>query len=630
MALHVALTHQTRYDYDRRVQMGPQVIRLRPAPHSRTPILSYALKIEPAGYFLNWQQDPHGNFMARVVYPDKVDHFHVDVDLVADMVVYNPFDFFLEPDAETYPFEYAPALREDLEPFLGVEAPTPLLAEWLARVPRDRKTQSVDFLVELNRRLQGDIGYVIRMEPGVQAPEQTLSLGSGSCRDSGWLLVQILRHLGIAARFVSGYLIQLVPDVKSLDGPSGTDRDFTDLHAWAEAYLPGAGWVGLDPTSGLLAGEGHIPLACTPHPISAAPITGAVEECGTRFEHQMSVRRTLETPRVTKPYSDEQWRAICDFGEAVDAELESRDVRLTIGGEPTFVASDHPDAAEWNTAATGPTKRRHAGELIKRFSARFAPGGLLHYGQGKWYPGEQLPRWAFSLYWRDDGTPLWSDHALIADEGADDVDAALAEKFLRAVAERLEVEPEDVQPAYEDPWHFVSQERKLPENLDAATNKLDDPFARERLAKVFERGLETPVGFVLPVQRWNAYDGTRRWVSESWSTRSGRLLLVPGDSPVGYRLPLPSLRYLAPLEYPYIVPADPFAEHGELPAPGRDSWINDLFNESLPNASFRRPICIASLTAGGSATAPASCRSRSGSSARQPATRRQATRARRS
>jgi uncharacterized protein (DUF2126 family) len=560
MTLHVALTHKTTYDYDRRVKMGPQVIRLRPAVHARTDIVSYALKIEPEGHFLNWQQDPHGNFLARVVYPDPVDHFHVTVDLVADMVVHNPFDFFLEPAAEKFPFEYDPVVRRDLEPYLETEPMTPAVARWLDEFPHKVRKPTVDFLVALNQQLQEDIRYVIRMEPGVQTPEETLTLASGSCRDSGWLLVQLLRHMGLAARFVSGYLIQLVPDVKSLDGPSGATVDFTDLHAWAEVYLPGAGWVGLDPTSGLLAGEGHIPLACTPHPISAAPITGAVEKCETRFAHDMHVVRIKESARVTKPYSDAQWLAIDTFGKRVDELLQQNDVRLTVGGEPTFVAIDNPDAPEWNTTATGPTKRARAAALIARLKQRFAPQGLLHYGQGKWYPGEQLPRWAFSLYWRRDDKPVWHEPHLIADETVDYAPTPeQARAFLAGVAARLEVSDETMVPVYEDPWHFVAQERKLPENLDAATNKLDDPLARSRLARVVERGLSKEAGYVLPLQVWNSHDGSRRWLTEFWTTRSGKLFLIPGDSPVGFRLPLPSLTHIPPLQYPYMNPADPMS-----------------------------------------------------------------------
>jgi uncharacterized protein (DUF2126 family)/transglutaminase-like putative cysteine protease len=569
MTLHVALNHRTRYEYDRSVQMGPQVIRLRPAPHGRTPILSYALRIEPEGYFINWQQDPHGNFLARVVYPEKVRRFFVEVDLVADMAVRNPFDFFLEPDAEHFPFTYEPALRTDLEPFLATSPAGPLVKQWLRTLGSVEAAPTVGFLVDLNRRLQNEIAYTIRMEPGVQPPEETLALKSGSCRDTGWLLVHLLRHLGLASRFVSGYLIQLVADVKALEGPTGTDRDFTDLHAWAEVYLPGAGWIGLDPTSGLLAGEGHIPLACTPHPISAAPITGGIEECEAQFEHVMKVTRVAESPRVTKPYSDAEWHAIDEFGRSVERQLATDDVRVTIGGEPTFVARDDPDAPEWNTAATGPTKRRFAAELVQRLRARFAPQGLLHYGQGKWYPGEQLPRWAFSLYWRRDQKPIWSNAALIAAEHVDHgATAEQAREFLAGVASRLDLDPDAAIPAYEDPWHFLGEERRLPENLDVTDNRLEDPLARERLARVFERGLTKPVGYVLPVQRWNASAADdRRWASEPWSTRAGKLLLVPGDSPLGFRLPLPSLPYVPTLDYPYVVPADPFTERGELPDP---------------------------------------------------------------
>jgi len=503
MSIHVALHHRTTYSYDRRARMGPQVIRLRPAPHASTPVLSYALKIQPDGHFINWQQDPHGNYQARVVFPDPVESFQVEVDLVADMSIQNPFDFFLEPEAETVPFAYDGELKKELEPYLEPEPAGPLLRAWLDRLPKP-EGGTANFLVDLNQRLENEIEYLVRMEPGVQTCEETLERGRGSCRDSGWLLVEILRHLGFAARFVSGYLIQLVADVKSLDGPSGAESDFTDLHAWAEVYLPGAGWIGLDPTSGLLSGEGHIPLAATPRPSSAAPITGAIEQCEVNFSFDMSVTRVSESPRVTKPYTEDQWRRIDALGDTVDAVLQENDVRLTLGGEPTFVSIDHVDAAEWNTAAVGATKRPIADALIRRLYRKFAPGGLLHFGQGKWYPGEQLPRWAFALYWRRDGVPIWRDERMIAREEIDlapDIDSARV--FAEGIASRLEVSADAVAGVYEDPWHFMEKERRLPGNVTLDDSKLDDPMERDRLAKVLTRGLSKPSGYVLPLQRCN-------------------------------------------------------------------------------------------------------------------------------
>ncbi len=570
MSIHAALKHVTRYDYDRRVGMGPQVVRLRPAAHARTPILSYSLKIEPAEHFINWQQDPHGNYQARIVFPEPVTHFSATVDLVADMAVQNPFDFFLEPDAEEMPFDYDPVLKRELAPYLEPEAPGKKFAAWIADAPK-KTGRTIDYMVALNQKAQSDIEYLVRMEPGVQTPEETLERGKGSCRDSGWLLVEALRHLGFAARFVSGYLIQLKPDVESLDGPSGAGYDFTDLHAWAEVYLPGAGWVGLDPTSGLFAGEGHIPLAATPRPQSAAPITGAVEECEVEFAFDMEVTRVAETPRVTKPYTEEQWAAIDSLGDKIDEALEAGDVRLTLGGEPTFVSAEDQEGDEWNTAAVGPTKRRLADDLIRRLRDRFAPGGMLHYGQGKWYPGEQLPRWSFALYWRKDGHPVWRKPEAIAKERADHAPTAeAAGELARGVAKRLELPPVAAQPIYEDPIHYVDREDQLPPNVTPGDSKLDDPMERARLAKVFKRGLSKPAGFILPVQRWNAKAATRRWMTERWQTRTGPLTLVPGDSPIGFRLPLRSLKHVPKSSFPYILPQDPMLRRAPLPPPPAD------------------------------------------------------------
>ena len=390
MSIHVALHHVMHYRYDRPVVLGPQIIRLRPAPHSRTRILSYSLKIDPAEHFINWQQDPQSNYLARVMFPKPTQELRIEVDLTADLAVVNPFDFFLEPYAKEFPFRYEPVEHRELTPFLVKASATPLVCAYLASIPRAPRV-TIDFLVDLNRRLASDVRYLIRLEPGVQLPEETLEKRSGSCRDSAELLVHLLRHLGLAARFVSGYLIQLVADAKPLEGPAGPSSDFTDLHAWCEVYLPGAGWIGLDATSGLLTGEGHIPLACTPSPQSAAPLSGMMGPGNSTFEHVMTVERVFESSRVSKPYSEKQWIAIDSLGKRVDERLIAEDVRLTMGGEPTFVSSEDPVAPEWNTAALGENKRKIAAELFRRLKARYAPLGLSHFGQGKWYPGEPCP-----------------------------------------------------------------------------------------------------------------------------------------------------------------------------------------------------------------------------------------------
>ncbi len=541
MAIRVAIKHSTEYHYDRLVTLSPHIMRLRPAPHCRTSILSYSLKVEPSRHFINWQQDPFGNYLARLVFPDKTRLLKIDVELIADLAVVNPFDFFLEETAEHFPFTYEPQLRSDLAPYLEIREDGPALKRWLKQVDRS-KQHSVNFLVALNQRLQKDVGYLIRLEPGVQTCEQTLTLKSGSCRDSAWLLVQIFRHLGLAARFVSGYLIQLMPDIKPLDGPAGPANDFTDLHAWVEVYLPGAGWIGLDPTSGLFAGEGHIPLACTPEPSSAAPVTGATSMCEVDFSYANEVVRIHEDPRVTRPYSDTQWQAITALGESTDTLLIESDVRLTMGGEPTFVSIDDMQSAEWNTAALGKKKRQLAGSLIKQLREHFAPGGLLHYGQGKWYPGEPLPRWALSAIWRLDGQPVWQDDKWLASEEQDyQFELAQADQFIKTLVKTLGVPAERIIPGYEDIPHYLLQEANLPADVDPQHSSLKDSLERQRLAALLRRGLDQVTGYAVPL-RWRGADVHEGyWQSSLWTFRSGHMYLLPGDGAMGYRLPLSSL-----------------------------------------------------------------------------------------
>jgi uncharacterized protein (DUF2126 family)/transglutaminase-like putative cysteine protease len=575
VSIHVALNHVMHYRYDRHVALGSQIIRLRPAPHCRTRILSYSLKIDPAEHFINWQQDPQSNYLARVAFIKPARELRIEVDLIAEMAVLNPFDFFLESYAQQFPFIYESTERSELTPFLVKPPATPLVAKYLEELPREPRA-TIDFLVDLNRRVAADVKYLIRMEPGVQLPEETLLKRSGSCRDSAELLVHLLRHLGLAARFVSGYLIQLIADVRPAQGPAGPTHDFTDLHAWCEVYLPGAGWIGLDATSGLLTGEGHIPLACTPSPQSAAPLTGAVEPCETEFEYSMKVARIWEAPRVTKPYSEEQWSAIDSLGRLVDERLSADDVRLTMGGEPTFVSSEDALAPEWNTAALGEKKRTISGELFKRLKLRYAPEGLAHFGQGKWYPGEPLPRWSLNCFWRRDGKPIWRDPELIADETRTYPEAAAnAPWLLGAIAERLGVSGEFIFPAYEDAVYYLWRERKLPVNVNGCEANLTDAGERERLGRIFERTLGDAVGYVLPLARADQGSG---WRSSRWFLRRERCYLIPGDSPLGFRLPLDSQPWVRPGDFPHVIPQDPsqsFAAlkpYGEVRARGAADW----------------------------------------------------------
>ena len=542
MPIHVALCHRTTYEYDREVAIHPQVVRLRPAPHSRTPIVSYSMKVEPEDHFINWQQDPFGNYLGRLVFPEKASKLDITIDLVAEMTTINPFDFFLEEHAEEFPFTYQESLLEELAPYLKISeyaSGVQELAEELAPPVKDEEKTN-DFLVRVNQKVQSLVDYKVRLEVGVQSCEETLEKGSGSCRDSAFLLVQVLRHMGLAARFVSGYLVQLVADEKPLEGPGGPTEDFTDLHAWAEVYLPGAGWVGLDPTSGLMATEGHIPLACTPEPSSAAPISGAVDECETKFSFENTVRRVHEDPRVTKPYSTETWQAIEAVGRWVDIKLESNDVRLTMGGEPTFVSIDDMEGDEWNTTADSPRKRELAMDLTQRLRKTFAPGGMIWMGEGKWYPGEPVPRWAYGIFWRKDGVPIWGSKETEGDPSQPgEYGYEEPRILLRAIARELRIPRKLVIPAYEDTYYYRWKAHSLPTHESVEDCNEEDSLERRTLAELEERGIDVPTGYVLPAFM---DESTGFWTGAKWELRRGKLFLIPGASSIGVRLPLDSIR----------------------------------------------------------------------------------------
>lgn len=578
MTIRVALHHRTTYTFDEPVTVHPHVVRLRPAPHTRTPITAYSLTVKPDKHFINWQQDPFGNYLARLVFPERVKELDITVDLVADMAVINPFDFFVEPYAEHYPFEYTPDLVDDLKPYLRPvddaqegAGPSPEVQRWTtealqAAQPGDAPPGIVNFLVAMNQAVNKAVSYSVRMEHGVQTPQETLDRGIGSCRDSAWLLVSALRQAGLAARFVSGYLVQLHSDDPSDGGPT---EDFTDLHAWAEVFVPGAGWIGLDATSGLFAGEGHIPLCATPDPSAAAPISGATAPVGVCFDFDNSVTRVFEDPRVTKPYSETQWNSVRELGAHVDELLKDGDVRLTMGGEPTFVSADDTSTPQWETAADGPEKRKLATQLADRLRTRYAANGLTHHGQGKWYPGEPLPRWQIQLLWRADGQPIWQQQHLLADpwgeaELSDDPtqQAAAVRDFAQQLAARLGLPDDVVRAAYEDPiaqWHNDIR-RPSGERPGDDVDPLD-PEHRSKLAEL-DQAPQFPTGWVLPIFADPDGEG---WGTTHWKTRREHLFLTAGTSPMGLRLPLDSIAWS---EGPYVPDASPFAAHGTLPEPG--------------------------------------------------------------
>jgi uncharacterized protein (DUF2126 family)/transglutaminase-like putative cysteine protease len=562
MGIQVALNHRTLYRYEKAISLGPQVIQLRPALHCRTPILSYSLDVAPSQHILNWQLDPHNNRLARLLFSQKTSELLVEVNLVADLSPYNPFEFFLEPGVAEYPFAYSPELAKDLEPFRSLDplldAPGPLLQAFLESF-RGRKSGTIDLLLDLNRKVRDEVSYVTRLEPGVQSCEETLEKRSASCRDSAWLLVQSLRNLGIAARFVSGYLIQLQSPDPASEGPQA---DSAELHAWAEAFLPGAGWIGMDATSGLLAGEGHIPLVCTPTASQAAPIGGTSEPTKVEFSHSIMVRRLNEPREASRPFTDEDWLRIRKVALHVDEELKAQDVRLTMGGEPTYVGIDDPESPQWNIDAAGSMKRTRGLALIGGLREGMASGGLLHYGQGKWYPGEAVPRWALSCYWRVDGIPVWEDIGLIArEDGEYSFRAADALEFMEALARRLQVSSENLLPAY---------------NADSETTE--------------------PVGYILPIRRRQP-EGQLRWSSQLWFPRPERLLLTAGDSPIGFRIPTESMPWVAPDELEYEFDSAPFEKWVKLPA--RPARRMELFAitpapDSLP-AVLRAPDTVSEL-----------------------------------
>lgn len=550
--MRVVIQHRSRYQYPRPALLGPQLVRLRPADHARAAIERYHLSIAPE-HRLHWQRDPHGNHVARVTFKSgqATDALELLVELAVDIRPVNPFDFFIDDRVRTVPFRYPEQLDGELAPYLDTGDPAYRMGrkatDLLLSLPATGDT--LDVLIAINAAVNERLAYVIRDEPGVWTPEESVVNGRGSCRDKAVLLVALMRARGIAARFVSGYLVQLTDEGMIPDQPRGVDRDVVDLHAWAEAYVPGAGWIGFDGTSGLLCGEGHIPLAATATPAHASPLDGTSDVAAASVEFATTIARLGHEARPTAPYADDVWQALVRGGERADAALAAAGLEVWIGGEPTFTAREHQAREEWQGGALGPDKWQRGRQLADELRDRLAPGGMVLHRTGKHYPGESLPRWALDVIARRDGV-LWPAREVAEAGTIDD-----ARRFGEALCGALGIAAE-LHPAYEDPWEVLRAEAQLPVDVDPRTAGLDDPEERRRLANLLSRGVGSVVGWVVPVARSGA-----GWRTERWQLRRGHLFLVPGDSPVGLRLPLGSITGAeAPL----------WAEALDLPDPRRE------------------------------------------------------------
>lgn len=573
--MRLLIQHRTTYVYPRPANLGPHVVRLRPATHARAHIEGFSLTV-PDEATVHWQQDPQANHVARLTFREgaRLRRFDVVVELTADIRPINPFDFFVDEYASALPFVYPEELRRSLAAYLDTSGPAfaggPLLDAFVAAHPGHGGT--VNYIVEMAGQVAANVRYVIREEPGIWTPEETLAQGRGSCRDTAVLMVAALRRAGLAARFASGYLVQLADEGMIPDQPRGVDRDVVDLHAWAEVYLPGGGWIGIDGTSGLLCGEGHIPLACTPSPALASPIDGTSDVVASELGFEMIVGRIGHEASPTTPYTEATWQALLEQAAAADALLVDDGIHLTLGGEPTFNSREHPDAPEWGPDALGESKWELGLILADSLRQRLAPGGLVFQRQGKHYPGESLPRWALDIIARRSGEPIWSDAPAAAKsvktgattEAAGVADlAAHAAAFAKDLAARLGF-AEYLQPAYEDPWHFLMAEASLPPDADALAADLSDPEDRRRLARVLNQGLGEPAGWVLPLTRLKD-----RWHSSKWAFRRGHVFLLQGDSPLGLRLPLSSLPECLPVPSP-VEPAVVRKDPRVVDAPEKD------------------------------------------------------------
>lgn len=553
MSTRVAITHTIEQCFDRPVRLSTHWLRVRPAPQARARISAYSLTLHAEPHFLNWVRDPFENHLARVDFPEPLGSLKIELEFIAELEPSNPLDFLLEPDAASHPFSYPDQLRKELLPCLKINQPGRELRQWLSTLTR-KPMSTVERLDLVNRRIQSAHAVTPSVSLGPRDAEVVLSQRRGSCWDLAWLLTVTLRHLGLAARLACGHRIILA------QGPGG--RDSVSLHGWSEAYLPGAGWIGLDPVAGLFTTEAYVPFACAPDPLRVRPIVGYREACEEQQVEQLRIVR-LEARQSADPVT--HLADVQAVGRFVERDLAEQGVRTAVGIGLSLVLSSETDEPEWNVAALGPTKRSKGESLLSRLRRRLAPGGVIQQGQGKWYAGDPLPRWQLGCYFRFDGRALWQHpERLASPPSGRSAELGDAQRFTGALATALGIDPECVVGAYEDPLPNLLQ---APVALDLAPSELQlaDPARRRELAERLSQARRELVGYVLPLR----FDPAReRWSSGAWVFRRAALYLTPGDSAMGYRLPLGSLLHDEQGEFEAQLERSPFEERPSLPVFG--------------------------------------------------------------